>query len=216
MAGSGSGISKTVLIVIAAALGFSAGLGVGRSFSEPRAVLADAWTDARPTRGPEDAVVTIEEFTDYECPACRQFHAQTHATLLAEYGDRVRYTVRHFPLENLHPNAKAAARGAVCAHQQGRFWEYHEALFDDEDPDLSREALLSKAAAAALDPGSFESCLDSESSADFVAGDFLYGVSRNVRSTPTIFVNDQMVVGAQPLDRFREIIEQELASREAS
>jgi len=158
-----------------------------------------------------DAPVTIVEFTDYQCPACRLFHDRTYEALLTEYGDRIRWEVRNFPLENTHPNARPAARAAVCAHQQGRFWEFHDALFSTEGSNLKRDVFLGRAEALALDMEAYESCLDSEASADMVAGDFLGGISRGVRSTPTFFVNDRMLVGAQSIDSFREAIDASVA-----
>ena len=94
----------------------------------------------RPSWGPEDAPITIVEFTDYECPFCQRHATETYPMIKADYGGRIRYVVRNFPLSSIHPHAQKAAEAAECAFDQGLFWEYHDKLFA-EAPNLQVELL---------------------------------------------------------------------------
>jgi protein-disulfide isomerase len=193
------------LAVTALAIGFAGG-----RLTVPADPSANAWSE-RPSQGPADAPVVLVEYTDYQCPFCRRYHDETYTAILAEYGDRIRYVVRHFPLENIHPNARGAARGAVCALRQNRFWDFHDALFDSGAGGLAREGLIGHALELGLDVEAFRACLESEASADVVAGDFVDGVSRGVRATPAFFVNDRKIDGSQPIDTFRAVLDEALA-----
>ena len=160
--------------------------------------------------GPAEAPVTIVEYTDYQCPFC--VRAQTTVDeILERYAGKVRLVYRDLPLD-FHPRAFEASRAARCAGDQQRFWEYHRGLLiepgDFGDADLER-----RAADLGLDTATFGECLASERhSADIRAS--LEEASRlGVRSTPTFFINGRRIAGAQPLEKFVAIIEEELAGR---
>jgi protein-disulfide isomerase len=161
-----------------------------------------------PSQGPRDAPVTIVEYLDYQCPYCRRAE-DTVVALLQRYGDKLRFVHRDFPIDG-HPGAFPAARGARCAGEQGKFWEFHRGLFavpgDYGDADL-----LKRAAAMGLDARSFEACLAAKRHDEDIRETQQAGARLGVSSTPTFFVNGQMVVGAQPLERFTEVIDAELA-----
>jgi protein-disulfide isomerase len=161
-----------------------------------------------PSQGPKDAPVTIVEYLDYQCPYCRRAE-DTMTALLQRYGERVRFVHRDFPIDG-HPGAFSAARGARCAGDQGKFWEFHRGLFavpgDYGDADLRK-----RAAALGLDAGAFATCLESRRHDEDIRAAQQAGSRLGVSSTPTFFVNGRMVVGAQPLERFTEVIEAELA-----
>ncbi len=89
--------------------------------------------DNDPAFGPEAAKVTIIEFGDFQCGFCKQFFDQTYARLKYDYGDKIRFVYRDFPVTSTHPEAQAAAEAAQCAHEQGRFWAYHDALFVSQE-----------------------------------------------------------------------------------
>ena len=103
-----------------------------------------------------------------------------------------------------------AAIAAMCAEEQGAFWPFHDKLFSDEYG-LSRNAYIQYAADLELDGNAFETCLDSGKFDDFIQQDMDFSLNLGVRSTPTFFINGLAVVGAQPLDVFKQVIDQELA-----
>ncbi|HEX2039302.1 MAG TPA: thioredoxin domain-containing protein, partial [Acidimicrobiales bacterium] len=181
----------------------------GGPSADPRTAGMDL--SGEPARGPRGAEIVIVEFTDYQCEFCLRFHKETFRELLQAYPGRLRYVVRHFPLTDVHPFARTAAEAAECAHQQGRFWEYHDRLFASEGR-LALEDLRQAARDADLDAKKFDSCLESGAAADEVNADTLAGQSLGVRGTPTFFVNGRMTEGAKPLDHFRTEIEQATAA----
>lgn len=117
---------------------------------------------------------------------------------------------RNLPLTSIHSEAMPAAIASLCADEQGAFWPYHDKLFSDE-LGLSRSAYIQYAADLGLDGESFEACLDSGRFDEFIQTDMDFSLNLGVRSTPTFFVNGIAIVGAQPLDVFKQVIDQELA-----
>ena len=158
-----------------------------------------------PARGLASAPVTVVEFTDYECPFCRDYAATVLPTLLERYRDSLRYVVRNSPNPVTHLNAVQAAVAAECAHRQDRFWEYHDALFADIDV-LSAGQLQAHAAKLGLDAGSFSRCLGDGSARDIVARDLLDGLQNGVSGTPTFFINGRRVRGVKTLEEMEEYI----------
>ncbi|HXF50383.1 MAG TPA: thioredoxin domain-containing protein [Dehalococcoidia bacterium] len=175
----------------------------------PPAVV-DVSVDDDPARGPEDAAVTIIEFSDFQCPYCGRFFQQTLPQLMAQYGDRIRFVYRDFPLDQIHPNARNAAIAAECADDQGRFWEYHDVLFSNQQA-LGVADLKRYAEQLGLDVAAFSACLDSQKYNDEVNADLRDGLQAGVTGTPTFFINGRRVVGAQPLQTFQTLIDQALA-----
>lgn len=166
-------------------------------------------TEGRPARGPEDAPVTIVEFTDYQCPFCKRHFDEVTPTLFDTYGDDVRYVVRNFPLTSIHPQAQKAAEAAECAHAQGRFWEYHDTLFENPRA-LGVADLKGHARSVGLDEAEFDACLDGGETEDVVQADVEEGQNLGVSGTPTFFVNGLRYTGATPPDVFLDRIEQAL------
>jgi protein-disulfide isomerase len=124
--------------------------------------------------------------------------------VMSEFPDRVRFVYRDFPLD-FHAGARPAAEAARCAAAMGRFWEYHDLLFVAQ-PEFSRDQLVGYAARLGLDRTAFASCLDSGRSRAAVDADISEGRARGVRGTPTFFVNGRRLVGAQPVEAFRDAI----------
>lgn len=175
--------------------------------SAPAAVAADLAppiaiaTDGRPARGPANAKVTIVEFTDYDCPFCRQHFQEVFPKLMAAYDGRIRYVVRNFPLPALHPGALKAAEAAECANLQGKFWEYHDLLL--RGPAGSDVAGLRRyAAQISADTAAFGRCLDADQTAPVVERDMREGTGYGVGGTPTFFINGRPMTGAQTLESF--------------
>ena len=170
---------------------------------------ADIDVEGSPAAGPADAPVTIVEFSDFECPYCQGF-AQTMQQVKDAYGSRVRIVFRQFPL-NMHPNAPKAAEASLCANEQGKFWEMHDLMFE-EQRQLDMTSLVDKAERLDLDVPDFEACLDSGRFAEQVEADLKAGTRIGVDGTPAVFVNGMPATpGAEGwYETLVEIIEAEL------
>jgi protein-disulfide isomerase len=173
--------------------------------------LDNVETDGDPQIGPNNAKVTIVEFSDFQCPYCQRFRNDTFDALFEAYGDDIRFVYRDFPLSSLHPQAQKAAEAAECANDQGKFWEMHDLLYENIAI-LSEDLYLELADELKLDTEQFADCLDSDKYADEVAADQQDGASYGVSGTPTFFINGWKLVGAQPFTAFEALIEQELDS----
>jgi protein-disulfide isomerase len=165
--------------------------------------------DDDPVLGPEDATVTIIEFSDYECPFCRRYHIETFDQIMATYEGQIRYIYKDFPLTSIHPNALPAASAALCAHEQGEFWDFQDKLFFME-MSLSKETYLQYAEDLELDMTAFTECLEEDRFEDRVMADFDFAANLGVSSTPTFFINGIPVIGAQPFEVFAQVIDMEL------
>lgn len=162
-----------------------------------------------PPLGDANAPVKIVEFSDFQCPFCKRFKDQTLDAIRQQYGDKVVIYFRHFPLEAIHPEAKNGSLAALCANEQGKFWEMHDELFSTQDL-ISVSNSESLAAKLGLDAEKFKACLDSAQYASVIDADVQDGESYGVSGTPTFFINGWRVVGAQPLAAFTTIIDREL------
>ncbi|MFC1690606.1 DsbA family protein [Nanoarchaeota archaeon] len=153
-----------------------------------------------------DASVLVEEFSDFQCPFCKNGHAIVKQ-LLQIYGDDINVVFKHFPLSQMHPDAQLAAEATECARDQAKFWEMHDMLFANQY-DLSRNNLKRYADSVGLDRQQFDKCLDSREKKDIVLADLNEGISRGVQGTPTFMVNGKPIPGAN-LEAIRSLIEQE-------
>lgn len=171
---------------------------------------ASASADNDPVKGLESAPVTIIEFSDFECPFCARFIEQTLPQIEEKYikTGKVKLVFRDFPLP-FHRNAQKAHQAAECADEQGRFWEYHDLLFENYQS-LDEKSLKNYAENIGLNMTQFNECLNSEEMASEVQKDLNDGSQYGVRGTPTFFINGIELVGAQPYSVFEQIIEQEL------
>jgi protein-disulfide isomerase len=146
-----------------------------------------------PSSGNPDAPVTIVEFSDFECPYCRAAQPVLKA-IMERWPGRVRHVFKHFPLDR-HPHAMQAARAAVCADRQDRFWAMHDTIFAGAD-ELSETSLRAAAGGAGLRIEEFDNCMRSEEPADHVRKDMLVGRTAGVTGTPAFFVNGELVPAA--------------------
>ncbi|HEX8399048.1 MAG TPA: thioredoxin domain-containing protein [Pyrinomonadaceae bacterium] len=181
--------------------GSAAGLwlsGYGKSHlttvrSEPLKSLSSAAAGAEPAhaKGAENAVVTIEEFADFECPPCARLYSEIRK-MKEEYGDRVRFVFRHYPLDS-HQHAAEAAKAAEAAAMQGKFWEMHNILFERQDEWSSAEntsqLFADYARSLALDTERFRRDVNSEQVNNRVTADRKRGESVEIEGTPSLFIN---------------------------
>ena len=167
-------------------------------------------TEGEPAAGPEDAPVTIVEFSDFECPYCSRV-VPTLKRVQEEYGDQVRLVFKQYPLPN-HPQAQKAGEASLCAHDQGKFWELHDAMFADQQ-NLAPDALVAKAERLGLDVTAFRECLQSGRYAEAVQEDLREGARAGVSGTPAMFVNGRLVSGAVPYEEISRVVDEELERR---
>jgi len=163
-----------------------------------------------PSKGPDEAPITIVEFSDFECPFCSRINP-TLAQVRETYGDKVRIVFRQFPLA-MHPNAQKAAEASLCAHDQGKFWEMHDLMFQEQQQ-LGVDQLKAKASQLGLDIEDFNQCLDSGEYADQVRADMTAGTAAGVSGTPAMFINGIPISGAVPYDQMSSVIDEELARK---
>lgn len=152
-----------------------------------------------------DAAITIEEFSDFECPFCSRA-LPTINQLKAEYAGKINIVYKHFPLAQIHPNAAKAAEASECAKDQGKFWEMHDKMFENQKA-LGVTDLKRYAKELGMDSGKFDSCLDSGVKKSIVDKDQQEGITKGVSGTPTFFINGQKLVGAQPFESFKPVID---------
>jgi protein-disulfide isomerase len=178
--------------------------GVEVFLEPPRAEVAAVG----PSKGKEDAPVTIVVFSDYECQFCGRA-AETIRTVLAHYGDDVRFVMRDYPLPS-HRGAPKAAEAAHCAGEQQKFWDMHDRLFA-KGGSIGRGDLSRIARDLALDTEAFEQCVDSNKYKSVWQRGLDDGLALGVRSTPTFFVNGRLFAGAASFESFQKVIDEELA-----
>jgi len=176
---------------------------------------AKAHLEGNPSKGPDDARVTLVEFSDFECPHCRELYEALKA-VEARY-PQIRIVYKDFPLNSIHPWAQTAALGGRCAFEQSpaAFWKVHDSIFDNQDvlsPENIWDKLVEFATQAGLNADTFKACLSSPDAAKAVDANRADGVALEVNSTPTVYVNGRPLVGGdvETLDRF---IDFELASK---
>ena len=176
------------------------------TFLDP--LRADVATAGYPSRGPASARVTIVEFGDFECPFCGAFYP-TMKLVEKNYEGRIRLVFRQFPLTNMHPRAQKAAEASLCANEQGRFWEFYDAMFSDQTR-LDVPSLKQRAAQTfGMNAVAFNTCLDTGKHADTILKDKDDGRKLGVSGTPTVFVNGRLLT-ARSYPEVQEMIEDEL------
>jgi len=180
---------------------------VAMMFDAPRRTVEVEATD--PTTGDKSAPITLVEFADFQCPYCGRV-APTIKKVQEKYGDKVRLVWKDFPLTQIHPQAFKAGEAAHCAGDQGKYWEYHDRLFANQQS-LMPDDLKKHAEAIGLDAGKFASCLDMSKYGERVRDGVAQGTRLGVNSTPMFYVNGRILSGAQPYEAFAAVIDEELA-----
>jgi protein-disulfide isomerase len=169
----------------------------------------------RPARGPADAKVTIVEFSDFQCPFCSRGYQILEEQVMPEYEGKVRLFFKHLPLKSIHPWAEGAALATECAAEQSGdgFWKMYHSIFKNQR-ELNQDTLKAKvvefAKTAGLDEGKFTQCYDGKTALPRVEKDLAEAAAVGANSTPTFFINGRRLEGAQPLENFKAIIDEEL------
>jgi protein-disulfide isomerase len=177
------------------------------------------------TKGNKDAKVTVVEFTDYQCPFCSRHFRDTMPQIDNDYvkTGRIRYVLREFPLESIHPLAFKAAEAANCSGEQGKYWEMHDRLFANQNA-LAAQQLLGHAQTVGLNGQEFKTCLDSGKYAAKLRKDLADAQKAGVNGTPTFFIGlsdskgseikaVRKIVGAQAYAAFKDAIDTLLAAQ---
>ncbi|MBI2232627.1 MAG: DsbA family protein [Candidatus Aenigmarchaeota archaeon] len=173
--------------------------------------------DDDPQLGDRNAKLVMIEFSDFQCPFCERFFSSTLPLVKKEYVDtgKVLFVYRDFPLDSIHPQAVPAALAAGCADEQGRFWEYHDKIFQNQ-ASLGDTSYKAWAADLGLDTTKFNDCYDSKKYAGEVQKDFQDGSDAGVSGTPTFYIGSPQkgyieIVGAQPFSVIKQALDQGLA-----
>ena len=187
----------------------------------------DISIEGAPFKGQADAVITLVEYSDYQCPFCKRHMLQTHPQIASEYIDqgKVKYVMREFPLTSLHPRAVAASLAALCARDQGKYWEMHDVLFANQKK-MTDDDIKGYASEAGLDIDTFVSCMDAGKYNEQVQSDLTEGRGLGITGTPSFALGltapadsnqvkvMKVVRGARSYDSFAKEINELLESLE--
>ncbi|MBL7141926.1 DsbA family protein [Patescibacteria group bacterium] len=155
-------------------------------------------------RGDANALVTIVEFSDFQCPYCSSFH-QTMLKIVKDFPKEVKWVYKHFPLDSIHPFARKAAEASECAADQNKFWEYTDELFVKQR-EISPALFTEIAGTTGLDINQFNGCLESGKYASKVEADYQQGIKAGVQGTPGSFINGQTLAGVVPYNEMKSRI----------
>jgi protein-disulfide isomerase len=162
------------------------------------------------TLGDERALVTLVEYGDYQCPHCARAHPVVNK-LRKKFGKQLRFVFRNFPLTQIHPYAEPAAEAAEFSGASGKFWEMHDAIFENQN-ELSVPFLKQLAAKVGLSSDKLDESLRSHEYLERIKTDFMGGVRSGVNGTPTFFINDRRYENAPEFDEMAKAIEEQMAS----
>ncbi len=182
--------------------------GVEDLLKPPASPFANVRIEGSPTWGPADAPVTVIEFSDYECPSCRQAHEDVRK-IREMYAGKIRWVFKDYPLKR-HEHARKAAEAGRCAAEQSKFWEFQDVLYGSKDP-LTVDHMKGLAKSIGLAEDRFAQCLDEGRHAAAVERELAEAQEVGVDRTPTFIINGRMATGSIGIERFRQLIDEELA-----
>lgn len=206
------GIGATAIVPTAAPQAQQPQAPVAPNADESKKKLANA---RLPLKGNANAKVKIVEFADFRCPFCEKVFTETEPQMFKDYVDTGKASFEFRNYAFLGPASTVAANAAECANEQGKFWEYYEWLYKNQPPETDTsmyvtDKLAQAAGTLGMDTAQFSSCLDSKKYDKNVSDDLALGQSVGVSGTPTFYVNGTQLVGAQPYESIKAVIEQEL------
>jgi protein-disulfide isomerase len=170
--------------------------------------IVEVSAEGAPFKGSANAPITIVEFSDFQCSYCKRV-LNVLNQVMEHYPNQVKLAFRDFPIVNIHPNAQKAAEAAHCAAEQGKFWEYHDLLFEKQDT-IATANFVEHAKTLGLELTPFQACLDSQKYREKIERNYADGVKAGVSGTPAFFINGRPLSGAQPLEAFKAVIDEEL------
>ena len=202
------GIGSVLFIVFFGVLIFFAKQNTSQN--EVLSLKDDGWV-----KGASSAAVTLVEFADFQCPACRAYHPIV-GEVLKSYNGRLKFIFKHFPLTSSHPNAIPAGMAAEAAGVQGKFFEMHDLLYEHQSewadlplPD-AREKFISYARELKLDEESFKKDLDRKDLEDKIQAQQEEGIKNGVNATPTFFIKGKIIQNPRSVDDFKKLIDKEI------
>ncbi len=208
------GFMVVIALVVLGMIKLAQNEGVQKASSLTVPVSAADWQT-----GPKDSKATLVEYSDFQCPACGAYHPIIKQ-LIKELGDKMLFVYRYFPLRQIHKNAEISARAGEAAGKQGKFWEMHDMLFENQNKwaDLSdsavRDVFTQYATALKLNLDQFKKDLDSNATLDKINADYSGGTQSGVDSTPTFFLNGEKILNApQTVEDFKKLIETRLNAK---
>jgi protein-disulfide isomerase len=216
-----------IAIAIVAGITISNSAGGDDTSQEQQAVdsrlsFSSLASTGSPVRGDESAPITIVEFSDFQCPNCGRFARNTAPQIVEEYiaTGQVNMVYKHFPIRG--PDSMAASLASQCAGDQGKFWEFHDMLFNNQEGEgsgwASAENMKGFASELGLDREKFDLCLDSEKYRSLVEGDLAFGQEIGVTGTPSFVIvysdgsEPEGVLGAQPFSSFKAVLDTKIDS----
>lgn len=204
---AGIGVVLTGSVVLMAYVATKPANLTAASLVDPK--VTHAWF-----KGPENAKVTLVEYSDFQCPACAAYYPLVKQ-IGAEYESRVKIEYRYFPLRRIHKNADVGAAAAEAAGLQGKFWEMHNMLFEKqtewENSGSASDIMINYAKSLSLDIERFKSDMNSQTTKDQIEADLQSGLSSQVEGTPTFFLNGQKIQNPQSYEEFKKLIDEALA-----
>ena len=168
-------------------------------------------TEGHPSKGPAGAPITLVEFSDFQCPFCKNY-SETLNRVLKDYPNEVRLVFSQCPLVTIHPDALKAAEASLCANEQGRFWEMHDLLYQEQDK-IKPEDLKAKAAKLGLNAGTFNTCLDSGRYAQRAKQELYACAKAGVNGTPALFINGRFLQGVRSYEEVVAVISEEIQKK---
>lgn len=170
--------------------------------------------ESEQVKGAENAPITLIEYSDFQCPACKQY-APVVRQILENYPDDIRFVYRHYPLRSIHAQAQIASEAAEAAGMQGKFFEFHDLLFDGQNEwagsnSQAEEKFLEYAEQLSLDVQKFRDDMDSDWVRDKVNNDYSSGLQSGVSGTPSFFMNGKSIQNPRGFEPFRLLIDAEL------
>ncbi|MEX2145234.1 MAG: DsbA family protein [Candidatus Spechtbacterales bacterium] len=203
------GIAGIVLASIAGIVYLAANKEPSADVKLANEIIESDWA-----RGNLESEVVLLEYADFQCPACASYHPLVNQ-LFTDYGDRVKFVFRHFPLEQIHANAEPAGRASEAAGRQGKFWEMHDMLFENQtawaNDRNAEEKFVEYAQALGLDVEQFRTDMNSDEAKNKVKNDYDGGYRSGVPGTPTFFLNGDKISNPRNYDEFKAVIDQALA-----